>query len=437
VKLRDYQERAVRDLRAQYHAGRRSPICVLPTGAGKTVVAAEVARLALAKQNNVGFLVPRIELLNQAVAKLAAAGITDVRTIQAQNDNGAGSRVFVASIQTLTTERWMQALPPADLLIVDEAHHAKARTHEQLLKGYPNAKLLGLSATPQRGDGRALGDVFDSLVVGTTVKALIEQGSLVPCKVYAPPRILSSRELAQEPADAYQQRTPGQKAIVFCSTVEHAKRTADAFNALGISSRWVSGESRDREEIIEGFARRDFDILVNVSVLVEGFDDPAIEVAILAKRFTHVGSYLQALGRILRPAEGKTKATAIDLCGSALVHGTPDLEREYSLEGKGISSKREAIRQCQECGGVFGQERACPYCGFELPALERAQAKSIGVGVEEVSEKTQRTSWPMCAKRRGTCTICKGLIEVGTWIVYSKATYTAKHVGCAARKMAA
>lgn len=437
MRLREYQERSVRDLRAQYTAGRRAPICVLPTGAGKTVVAAEVARLSLAKGNNVGFLVPRIELLNQAVNKLAAAGIADVRTIQAQNDNGTDARVFVASIQTLTTERWMQALPPADLLIVDEAHHAKARTHEQLIKGYPNAKLLGLSATPQRGDGRALGDVFDSLVVGTTVKALTEQGALVPCKVYAPPRILSSRELAQEPADAYMQRTPGQKAIVFCATVDHAKRTADSFNALGISARWVSGESRDREEIIDGFARRDFDVLVNVSVLVEGFDDPAIEVAILAKRFTHVGSYLQALGRILRPSEGKTQATAIDLCGSALVHGTPDLKREYSLEGKGISSKRQSIRQCQECGGVFEQERECPYCGFELPPLERAQAQAIGVKLEEVSAKTEPTSWPMRSKRRGTCTVCKGLIEQGTWIVYSKATYTAKHTSCAARKVAA
>lgn len=441
MKLRPYQEQAVAKTREQYALGHRSVLCSMPTGAGKTPVAAHIAKLAIDKGNCVGVIAPAIELVNQAVAKFQAAGIADIRIIQAQNDIGPrDARVFVASIQTLVTERWKRDLPKADFLIVDEAHHSKARTHEELIAGYPNAKILGLSATPQRGDGKALNS-FDALVVGATVKQLTELGFLVPCKVYAPPKILSSREIAQDPVDAYEQRAPRSKAIVFCSTVEHARKTAEAFNARGYRAKWLSGESRDREEIVEQFAGREFDVLVNVNCLIEGFDDPAIETAILARRFTHVGSYLQALGRILRPFSGKSSATAIDLCGSALVHGTPDLEREYTLDGKGISSTRQPIRQCQQCGGVFtGGQSACPFCAFKLPPLTRQQAKALGIRLEEVTAATKPTSWPMRAKRRGFCSSCHGLVMQGEWIVYSAASKQAMHTRCAsraARKVAA
>lgn len=441
ITLRPYQEAAVSKIREQYALGHRSVICSMPTGAGKTPVAAHIAKLA-SEKGSVGLVAPAIELVNQGAGKLAAAGIEGIRVIQAQNDNGPrDARVFVASIQTLVTERWKRDLPHADLLIVDEAHHSAARTHDELLKGYPNAKILGLSATPQRGDGKALSS-FDALVVGATVKQLTELGYLVPCRVYAPGKILASRELAQDPVDAYEQRAPKSKAIVFCSTVDHARQTAEAFSARGYRAKWLSGESKDREEIVEQFSKREFDVLVNVNCLIEGFDDPAIETAILARRFTHVGSYLQALGRILRPSPGKLSATAIDLCGSALVHGTPDLEREYSLTGKGISSTRQPIRQCQECGGVFvsASALACPFCDFKLPALTRAQAKALGIRLEEVTNKTQPTSWPMRAKRRGFCASCRGLVMQGEWIVYSAASKQAMHTRCAskaARKAAA
>lgn len=326
-----------------------------------------------------------------------------------------------------------------DGVLVHNCHHGKARTHEQFLKLYAGAKLLGLTATVQRGDGQGLGDIFGALVVGATVKELQDLGHLVPCKVYAPSKILGSRELAQDPVDAYEQRTPGKKAIVFCSTVEHARKTAESFQQRGHRAKWVSGDSPDRAEVVQQYKRRDFDVLVNVSLFVEGFDDPETEVAILARRFTHVGSYLQALGRILRPFPGKTSAVAIDLCGSALVHGTPDLEREYSLTGKGISSQRQPIRQCQQCGGVFvsASAQSCPFCEFKLPALTRAQAKALGIRLEEVTAATKPTSWPMRAKRRGFCSSCRGPVLQGEWIVYSAASKQALHTRCAARKAAA
>lgn len=437
--LRPYQERAVRDLRAQYAAGRRAPVLVLPTAGGKTIVASEIIRLSIAKQNRVLFAVPRIELLNQAVSKLATAGITDVRTIQASNDLGnPDAPVVVGSIPTLTTKRWLDAPVRADLVIVDECHHGKARTHEAFLSRYTQSKLLGLTATPARGDSQPLGSLFDAIVVGATVKELTELGALAPCKLLAPPQILDTRTLAQDPVDAYERYLSGQKTIVFAATVEQAKQLSERFNARSISSKWLSAESRDREEVLAAYARCEFRVLVNVSLFVEGYDDPSIESAIFARRFTHVGSYLQAIGRVLRPFPGKLHATVVDLCGSALVHGTPDLEREYSLTGKAIRTLAiPSLRQCPACFGVSANPGAvCSYCGHEFPRLARKAPRNANVDLGEVTAKTKPTSWPMRAKKPGRCAACGGPIEEGAWIIYSKATYTAKHTGCA-RKAAA
>lgn len=438
--LRDYQERAVRELRAAYAAGRRAPVLVLPTAGGKTIVASEIIRLSIAKQNRVLFAVPRIELLNQAVSKLATAGITDVRTIQASNDLGrTDAPVVIGSIPTLTTKRWLANPVEADLVIVDECHHGKARTHEQFLSLYRSSKLLGLTATPARGDDRALGDLFDSIVVGATVAELIQLEALVPCKLYAPPSILSTRELAQDPVDAYEKYVSGQKTIVFASTVEQARELSERFNQRGHSSKWLCAESKDRQEVLAAYSRREFKILVNVSLFVEGYDDPSIESAIFARRFTYVGSYLQAIGRVLRPFPGKLFATVVDLCGSALVHGTPDLEREYSLSGKAIrSSDRLSLRQCPTCFGVStSPSERCPYCEHEYPRLARVAPKNANVALGEVTAKTPPTSWPMRAKRAGRCARCSGLIEQGAWMIYSKRNHTAMHTRCASQRSAA
>jgi DNA repair protein RadD len=437
--LRGYQARAVDDLRAQFAAGFTAPICQAPTGAGKTVIASEIVRLCIEKQGTAMFLVPRIELLNQAVEKLISCGISSIRTIQAQNDNGPrDSRVIVASIPTLTSERWLADLPAVDLCLMDECHHGKARTYAELLAALraknPRLRTVGLTATPQRGDGRAL-DNFDCIVTVASVRELIEQGALVPATVFAPPRIMSTRELAQSPVDAYTKRTPGQKAIVFCSTVAHARATADEFNSSGNPSHWLSGESKDRDAIISAFARDEFRVLVNVNCLIEGFDDPSISTAILARRFTHVGTYLQACGRVLRPHPSKQRATIIDLSGSALVHGTPDLDRQYTLTGKGIDDHRASLRQCQQCGAVFQQAPVCPYCEFATPPLTRQQAKALGLELHQVDpEKQKPTSWPMRAKRRGFCSRCTQPVEKGTWIVYSARSKQAMHASCAARQ---
>lgn len=419
--LRPYQERAVAELRAVYASGKRAPVLVMPTGSGKTPTAAEIIRLSLARGKRVLFAAGRIELLGQAIAKLGDAGIADVRVIRADADQGnLAAPVTVASVPTLATPRWANCLPDADLVVLDECHHAKAETWAQIAYHYARAWLLGLTATPARGDGRALGDIFDAIVVGASVRELMDLGHLVEARVFAPGRVLESRELALEPLEAYERHCTGMPTIVFAQTKQHARSIAASFEARGLRTGLVFGDSANRTETLAAFAEGGLDVLIGVSVFVEGWDAPRAGAAIFARKFTHVGPYLQAIGRVLRPFEGKREAVVVDLVGSALVHGTPDLARSYSLSGAGISkSANGAIYRCIKCGGVqlAASRGACRYCGHVQPALERAKPKSLSEQLHEVTKDFEPREWNV-RHARGT-RLC---VECGRAIV-NKAKY--------------
>jgi len=783
VKLREYQERAISALRAEYARGKRAPCLVLPTGAGKTVIAAEIIRAAMARKNRVLFLVHRHELLGQSVAKLEQAGVTDLRIIRAGNDQGSPTApVTVASIPTLT--RWTSRQPAAELVIVDEAHHVVAKTWRKLANHYAASLILGLTATPQRADGKPLGDIFDSLVVGATVRELTDLGHLVPCRVFAPPLVLETAQLALSPVEAYIKHGEGQRAVIFCVTVEHAQRVADEMNAAGVPTGVVNGEMAkgDRRDVLARLNTGEIRAVSSIGVLTEGWDCldseteiltsrgwkgrgrvavgdivysinkqtgqmemvpvdryverpvndgermisirsqhvnvrtteghefhikyrdpstggalsrnwltvtgaklverrssyalplsappasppigvdltddelrliawfitdggfeggsfcisqskhyrdeirtlltrlgldfserirkpsnsgykngkpvhvfripkgtgrgnnkrngwigyaayldknvspllhgmsvvqfdvfwsellkgdgesvgkrgwlwcdrisqvnaymemalvrgltatyservtknkktvyrisvrpaqwivsdpadrrsaratletpspsevvwcvtnrnstivtrrggkvaiigncPAVAVCIMARKPQHAGLYLQMAGRVLRPAPGKTHATLIDLCGSVHDHGTPDMDRTYTLDGRGISKvDRDLIRQCPTCGGVFkAGPTACPLCGFTMPRREIDLPTSLGIGVVDLSTlpRLAPRAWTLSiqAKYPGTCRGCRGRIAVGDSIYWIKGE-GARHADCEAARASA
>jgi DNA repair protein RadD len=432
--LRPYQERAIADLRATYAAGRRAPCLVLPTGAGKTVVASTIIRSAVARGQRCLFLAHRRELIDQSVAKLEACGVTNVRMIRAQHDVGDPTApVTVASVPTLTN--WMDRLPLADLVLFDECHHTKAETWKRLADAYARARLLGLTATPQRGDGAPLGDIFDSLVVGATVRELMALEHLVGCRVWAPPMTLDTAEMALDVVGAYQKHASGKRAVVFCASVEHATTVAGELAAAGIAAGMVhgTGSAQARTETLARFRAGELRVITNVHVLTEGWDDPGVEVCILARKPVHVGTFLQMAGRVLRPAPGKTGALLIDLCGSVHDHGTPDMDREFSLDGKAISGvKRDPIRQCPHCGSVFLSTSECPTCGAELGAGPRALPASIGVGVVEVTGPIAPRPQPtvlIASKYPGTCYACSKPYAVGDRIAWTKGAKS-RHAHC-------
>jgi DNA repair protein RadD len=435
VILRDYQQRSIDEARAAFTNGHRRVLIVTPTGGGKTVIASEMIRLAVARGKRVLFLAHREELIKQSAAKLAACGVTDVRVIRAGSELGDPvAPVVVASIPTLCRPRWLINMPPADLVVFDEAHHVTADTWSAIANCYARAHILGMTATPKRADGAPLGDVFDAMVIGPSVRELTDLGHLVPCRVFGPACAIGSKSIAMTPADAYALHGRGRRAIVFCQTVDHARRTCTDMAARGIRTDVISGDSTaaHRTDVLARFAAGALEAVCNVHVLTEGFDDPGASLCILARSPGHIGTYIQMVGRVLRPAPGKVDAVLVDLCGSAHIHGMPDADREYSLDGEGIAgATRDAISQCVQCGAVYAaRPGGCPECGYQA-ASKTEDPTVIGGGITEIRFVVPMPRVRMKAKYAGFCADCGKWINIGADVRWAKGEKPI-HEACAA-----
>ena len=364
VTLRPYQRELIERVRAEYVGGARSVVQQAPTGAGKTAMAAATLHGTVARVRRALFLAHLDTLIVDTHARLNAAGVP-AGFVQAGRAADPTAPVQVASLQTLHAR---DERPPADLVVLDEAHRAMGPTVRAILGAYPRARLLGLTATPQRADGQPLGDVFERLVCGPSVRSLTRGGYLVGCDVIAPP-VYMDDGLVLDPVDAYQRFTPGQRAIVFASNVAHAEDVTKRFLERGIVAETVVGDTPTavRRTVRERMTDGELRVLVGVGVFIEGFDLPSVETIILARAFGVTGSFLQAIGRGLRPspATGKTRCTVLDLRGSVNLHGLPDEDRVWSLDGTAVrrTETMTALRRCIECWAIFRPSERCPRCG--------------------------------------------------------------------------
>lgn len=370
ISLRDYQRRAVDAADLALVQGARSVLVVAPTGAGKGTIAAWRLQAEVQRGGRVLFLVHREEIVRDVADRLRRAGCSEVATRAAGRvDGDPDAYVQVCSVQTLTAQPDIR--PAATLLVTDEAHHAVASTYRALYQAYPGVPHLGLTATPERSDRTALGDVYDELVTVASVRELTDAGWLVPCDVVAPARATDA--LACSIPEALRRYVGGRAALVFCGSKAEAETVA-AENG----GACVVGETRGRAAIIARFRRREIPFLSTVQVLTEGVDVPEAEVVILARGCSSVGMFLQITGRVLRPSLGKTRALLVDLRGAVHAHGMPDDDRTFSLTGRAISGqeKGEPIRQCATCGRVarvwLG---ACPRCGAAAPPMPAQRVK--------------------------------------------------------------
>lgn len=350
--LRPYQSAAIDRVRACFgDPDVRRVLVVAPTGAGKTVMLSRciAGHLDGGTDRRALVIVHRRELVDQTQGKLAACGVR--------------SRVWVETVQALAASG---QYPRASLIIVDEAHHYVADTWRESMQRYGETPCVGFTATPERGDGRGLGDLFQRLVVAATPSELQAIGALVPCEVIGPGRRLGPGEIAQRPVDAYGRHAAGQPAIVFSPSVKAAERHCAEFRAAGISAGYVHGSMRAaaRDDVVARFRAGSLRVLVNCMVLTEGFDAPRAAVCILARGASTVGAYIQMVGRVLRPSPGKASAMLLDLVGAAHVHGAPDADRVYSLDGKGIraSDGEELTQFCGSCGALWTPPE-CAECG--------------------------------------------------------------------------
>ena len=426
IQPRPHQERALSLLRQSYQTGHRAPCLIMPCAAGKTTVAAMVVERGLQRGTRSLFVADRETLIEQTVATFNRAGVTDIRVIQADRDDGNPTApVTVASAQTLRMPGWLDRLPAADLIIWDECHGVAAATYRDVLARHPATRLLGLTATPVRGDNKPL-DMFDDLVVGATIRELTDLGFLARCRVMRPPEgAVDSNEIAIDPVTAYQRYANGQRAGVFCLTRKQAAEYVDAFTAAGISAAVVTAGTKDRRGILARFSAGQFRVLISVGCLVQGWDDPGCAVAILA-RDPNLGLWIQICGRVLRPHPDKREGLIVDLCGAFWEHGMPDADRTYSLTGKAISTiARDSFGQCKECGSMFiAGPRACPHCGAVLPVRAMPSPRVVGVELQDSGSpkpppKLMRPK-PIMSKHPGRCSRCGQAFPSGTPIRWAK-----------------
>lgn len=408
VKLRPFQARAIAECRKKVAAGKKRVVLVAPTGAGKTVMGSELINGAVAKGNPCLFLAHRKELIDQSFAKLEAFGVTAGVLMGQDRRRDDYLPVQIASVQTLRNR--LDRLPPAKLIIVDECHHSLANTYRMILDAYPEAIVIGLTATPWPPGRAGLADVYEDLVVAATPAELMRDGYLVRYDAfgYDAPDLHDVKMVAGEfnqkdlglacntavlvgsVVREYLEHARGRRGILFPVNVEHSQTLVAEFRSFGVVAEHLDCHTPklERERILAGLASGAVTIVSSVGVLTEGFDCPAAEVCILARPTQSLTLHLQMIGRVLRPCDGKVKALVHDHAGNLMRHGFPEDERTYSLT---TTPKRDrAMHTCPFCCLVFGALRpdgTCPHCRKlvappEAPPLEEPGATALKLVVD-------------------------------------------------------
>ncbi len=417
--LRTYQLDLIEQIRCELHDHRRV-LAVMPTGAGKTHTFCTIAQLSTFRNHNVLILVHRAELIAQTSARLQAMGVP--HGIIAPKHPVTHAQVQVASIHSAA--RRLSGFPwSPNLVIVDEAHHCAARSWQQVLDGYSNAKIIGWTATPQRLDGKGLSASFDALVEGPSVARLIQAGSLSAYRLFAPPTGADLSGLAKRAGDYkaeqveermvqqgvlyaavsnYQRYAEKRQAIAFCVSLKHGSEVCSAFSKAGIPAAMVEGTltAHERADRLNRFKSGEIQVLVSVDLISEGFDVPACDCAILLRPTASLSVYLQQVGRALRPSD--QPAIILDCAGNSQQHGLPCDPRAWSLQGIAPKSRSELaavqVRVCTNCFGVHRPAPKCPYCGHEHQTDTRRQPIEVQAELVEVdpkvaaAEKKQRKS---------------------------------------------
>ncbi len=427
-------------IRQSFVAGKRAPLAVLPTGGGKTACFSFITMSAEKLGKKIFILVHRKELLVQASGSLDRLGVPHGVIHPAFNMSMNQSQI--ASVQTLAKR--VHKFEPPNLIIIDEAHHATAMTYRNILKAFPKAHVLGVTATPCRTDGKGLGlddgGIFDDLIEGPSIGWLISEGYLTKPKLFAPPVGLDFQGVKKrmgdyDPKDLakrfnkptitgdviehYYAHCKGMPAVTFCYSIEHTKQIADAFNSAGVRAAHVDGGMKDddRKNALDGLASGNLDMVTSKDLIGEGVDIPICSAALLLRPTYSKALYLQQCGRVLRPVyapgydlstrQGRLAAIAngpkpyaviLDFVGNVLHHGFPDDDQEWTLKGemRGKKSKSEngilvRIEQCEKCYFTYEVHEAkaitagCPNCGH----VQKTKARKILEREGELEELTR------------------------------------------------
>ena len=362
MQLRPYQEEARAKVQQEWKEGRKRTLLVLPTGCGKTIVFSKIIEDRVKMGERVLVLAHRSELLEQASDKLMTATGLGTALEKAENTSiGSWFRVVVGSVQTMQREKRLSQFPPNhfDTIVIDEAHHAISDGYQRVLEHFREANVLGVTATPDRGDMRNLGSYFDSLAYEYPLVDAIKSGYLSKITAITIPLELDLSTVSQQAgdfkaseigtaldpyldqiADEMVKQCKDRKTVVFLPLVKTSQKFRDILNEKGFRAAEVNGESKDRAEILEDFDKDKYNVLCNSMLLTEGWDCPTVDCVVVLRPTKVRALYSQMVGRGTRLAPGKENLLLLDflwhterheLCRPAhLIASSPEVAKKMT-----------------------------------------------------------------------------------------------------------
>ena len=433
VDLRPYQVNAITAVSSEFEKGHNHTLVVLPTGTGKTIVFAKVIEKDVLNGKRALILAHRSELLDQASDKLKMACGLDSSLEKAESTSvGSFAPVTVASVQTLCQEKRLTQFPHDyfDLIVVDEAHHSMSDSYQRILQYFDTAKVLGVTATPDRADQKNLGQFFDSKAFEYTLNQAVREGYLSPVKAQMIPLELDINNVgisngdyavgdignALEPylnkiALEMLNYCKGRKTVVFLPLVKTSQKFCDLLNMHGLRAAEVNCNSKDRDQVLKDFENGEYDVLCNSMLLTEGWDCPSVDCVVILRPTKVRSLYQQMVGRGMRLSPGKKELLLLDflwlterhdLCRpSSLIAKSDEVAKRIDSKVMNHQSGVDLIDSADEAEKDIVQERE-EALARELAAMRKKQLKlvdpiqyALSISAEDLADYTPSFAWEM------------------------------------------
>lgn len=432
MQLRDYQAKCLQELRLKFAAGTRRTLLVAPTGAGKTAIFCEILRSISERGRSAIMVVRGRSLVDQASERLGAYEVPHGVMMAGHWNRDRTKAIQICSIDTLYRRK---IAPPADIVVIDEAHMASGDSYKWLLSQYNSAFILPVTATPFLK--RGMRHIADDYVEAATMRQLIDAGHLVPLKYYAPSTIhvsrvavdstgdfnqrtlyeaANARELYGNLVDTYK-RQNNRTALIFGVNVEHSKKITEAFNAAGVPTKHIDADTAlwERKQTIAELECGQLKAIASVGTMTTGVDIPSLETLIIARPTMSLNLHLQMLGRVTRTHPGKTCGIIFDHAGNLERHGLAEFNRTICIDGYERKESEPKPCACRQCLAVFCPYEAylaagisnrskryyvCPSCGFDNTVQREATEPEIVETQADLAELTPEQLAMMAIKNR-------------------------------------